>query len=200
VLNRLPDGARLLDVGVGTAGALLANAELVREKRMQVVGVDIDPDYVRQAQRRVAQEGLSDLIDVHQCSILDFEEQGFDAVYFSCSFMLMPDPGKVLEHVQTLLKPDGVVYFTQTFEERRAPFIEKLKPLLYKLTTIHFGQVTYEDEFMKVVEGAGMNVREQVRLGRGRARAGRLVVAVTAEAGAHGSAARREGSRSASLR
>ena len=42
VLDRLPDGARVLDVGIGTGAALARCADLVRAKRLQIVGLDID--------------------------------------------------------------------------------------------------------------------------------------------------------------
>jgi ubiquinone/menaquinone biosynthesis C-methylase UbiE len=32
VLERLPNGCRLLDVGIGTGAALIANADVLREK------------------------------------------------------------------------------------------------------------------------------------------------------------------------
>jgi len=36
VLGRVPERARLLDVGIGTGGALVAHAELVRAKRLRI--------------------------------------------------------------------------------------------------------------------------------------------------------------------
>ena len=41
VLGRLPDGTSLLDIGIGTGGALVANSELVKAKDLRVIGVDI---------------------------------------------------------------------------------------------------------------------------------------------------------------
>ena len=46
VLTRLPDNARLLDVGIGTGGAVSRNADLVRAKNIQVRGIDIDREYL----------------------------------------------------------------------------------------------------------------------------------------------------------
>lgn len=180
VLERLPIGARLLDVGIGTGNALGKNAELVRTRDITVVGVDIDEDYVKRCRKRVKKEGLEDRVDVHLKSILDFHEDGFDAAYFSASFMLMPDPKQVLEHVRGLLGPEGLVYFTQTFEEKRSPLVEKAKPLLHKVTTIHFGDVTYEEDFLATVQDAGFDVVEHLKLGGSKARTGRLVVTAPA--------------------
>ena len=42
VLGRVPERARLLDVGIGTGGALVANADLVRSRRLRIHGIDVD--------------------------------------------------------------------------------------------------------------------------------------------------------------
>jgi tRNA A58 N-methylase Trm61 len=177
VLSRLPTGARLLDVGVGTAGSLVRNGDLLRERDLHVVGVDIDADYLRAARKQIARWGLEDRIEVRHTSIHDFEEMGFHAAYFGASFMLMPHPSHVLRHVGTLLRPGGKVYFTQTFQESRSTFWERAKPLLHKVTTIHFGNVTYEADFLKQVDDAGFRVLEHVTMSGGGERTARLVVA-----------------------
>lgn len=46
VLLRLKEHSSLLDVGIGTGKALMANAHLLTEKHVTVVGVDYDGDYV----------------------------------------------------------------------------------------------------------------------------------------------------------
>ena len=176
VLSRLPAEAHLLDVGIGTGGALCRNARLVREKSIRVTGVDIDPAYVERAQRRVARTELDDHVDVHLQSVYDHQAEGYDAVYFSASFMLLPDPVAALQHVMGLLNEDGRIYFTQTFEDRPSPFMERLKPLLKKLTTIDFGEVTYEEDFVETVESAGMELLSLETLGTRGPRSFRLAV------------------------
>ena len=176
VLARLPDGARLLDIGIGTGGALVANAPLLNSKNLSVVGVDIDDDYVKRCCKTIEQNGLSQRIDVQLRSIYDFDEAGFDAAYFSSSFMIMPDPVGALRHVLGLLNDGGQVYFTQYFEEKPSKVVERVKPLLKKVTTIEFGRATYEPEFMKTLDAAGLEVSEHKQLSQGKSRNGRLVV------------------------
>jgi ubiquinone/menaquinone biosynthesis C-methylase UbiE len=176
VLRRLDDGSRMLDVGIGTGGALSRNAETVREHDIRITGVDIDADYITQCRKTVKSVGLSEHVDVHLQSVYEFEQGGFDAAYFSASFMLMPDPAAALKHVMGLLRPGGRVFFTQTFEEKRSPLMEKAKPLLRRITTIDFGTVTYEHDFIELVESCGIEVVEHVKLTKGRSRTGRLVV------------------------
>ena len=176
VLERLPEGARLLDVGIGTGGALIRNKDLLLSKQITVVGVDIDADYVKTCAKAVKKHQLDEQVSVELRSIYDFSQDGFDAAYFSASFMLMPDPPKALAHVCSLLSDGGRVYFTQTIEEERSPLVEKTKPMLKKLTTIDFGRVTYEDEFLSTVSQAGIQVIENTRLGGSKARSSKLFV------------------------
>ena len=176
VLERLPDGARLLDVGIGTGGALIRNQETLRAKNVEVVGIDIDEDYVRQCQKSIDKNNLSDIVRVELQSVYDFNEGDFDAIYFSASFMLLPDPDGALEHVSGLLGQNGRLYFTQTIEESRSRLMEKGKPLLKKLTSIDFGKVTYENDFLATMASGGVALIENTSLGGNKARSYRLFV------------------------
>lgn len=184
VLNRVPVDARLLDVGVGTATALAMNAALLRERRIHVTGIDIDADYVRKARQRVEDEGLADHIDIRLESIYDHtagatggSADGYDAIYFSASFMLLERPEEALRHVHTLLKPGGHILFTQTFSERRSRLMEFAKPLLGKFTTMEFGRVTYEDEFLRTLQESGFVLEELVVMKRSIGQSFRLAIA-----------------------
>ncbi|MEZ4237457.1 MAG: class I SAM-dependent methyltransferase [Myxococcota bacterium] len=180
VLGRLPQGARLLDVGIGTGGALARNAELVVARDLHVVGVDIDADYITRCQRKLAEAGLSDRVEARLQSVLDHVDGPYDAVYFSASFMLMPDPPAVLRHVIGLLAPGGRIFFTQTFQDKQSKLLEKAKPLLGKVTTIEFGRVTYEEEFRDTVAAGGLDLTELVTMDTSGARSYRLAVGVPA--------------------
>jgi ubiquinone/menaquinone biosynthesis C-methylase UbiE len=179
VLRELPVGAHVLDVGIGTGGALARNADLVRERDLRVTGVDIHAAYLDRARRRLDDAGLSDRVSLVHASIHDFDGGPFGAAYFSASFMLIPEPAEALRHVRSLLIPGGKVYFTQTFHHRPAPMMEWLKPRLKRLTTIDFGTVTYEADFRRTIAEAGMQVErlEALTTGRGNS-SGRLAVAV----------------------
>jgi SAM-dependent methyltransferase len=177
VLSRLPAGSHLLDVGIGTGGALVANAALVRERDLRVTGVDIDADYVRRCAAAVTQAGLADRIAPRLESIMDHRGGPYDAVYFSASFMLMPDPPAVLRHVRMLLRPGAPLFFTQTFELSRSRAAEVVKPLLRLVTTIDFGRVTYEDAFRRALADGGVVLESLETLNASRKRAGVLAVA-----------------------
>ena len=177
VLERLPRGCRLLDVGIGTGGALLANADLVVAKDLHVTGVDVDAAYVARCRAAVAQFGLADRVDARVESVYDHRGGPYDAAYFSGSFMLLPDPAGAVRHVASLLAPGARLWFTQTFEHRRSPLVERLKPLLRLFTTIDFGRVTYEADFRRALADGGAALQELRVLHRGARRSAVLAVA-----------------------
>lgn len=177
VLGRLPPGCRLLDVGIGTGAALLANADLLVRKDVRVTGVDVDAAYVARCRGAVVRHGLEDRIAVRLESIDVHGGGPYDAVYFSGSFMLLPAPAATLRHVHALLAVGGTVYFTQTFEHRRSRAVELVKPLLRRLIGIDFGRVTYEPEFRKTLDQAGFRLIAIERLGGGLRRSAVLATA-----------------------
>lgn len=179
VLERLPRGARLLDVGIGTGGALATNAGLVRERGLLVVGVDPDAGYLARCRRTLEEAGLAGVATLHAVSIHDFAGGPFDAVYFSGSFMLIPEPVRALERARGLLAPGGRIYFTQTFEQRRSRLLEWAKPRLRWLVGIDFGRVTYEAEFRETLGRGGLEILEEATLRENGRRSARVVVAAT---------------------
>ena len=180
VLARLPVGCRLLDVGIGTGAALLAHAPLLLEKDARVTGIDIDAAYIDRCRDAVSSRKLSDRIETLLVSVYDHQGGPYDVVYFSGSFMLLPDPAQALRHVASMLADGGCIYFTQTFEHRRSALVEMAKPLLRLVTTIDFGRVSYESDFRRALAAAGVVIEEQVVLHAGRRRSSVLVEARTA--------------------
>ncbi|MEQ6885251.1 class I SAM-dependent methyltransferase [Salicola sp. Rm-C-2C1-2] len=158
VLSLIPARATVLDVGIGTAGALLANAEHVTSKQLQITGIDIDGGYVARARPRLSQSSLKECVMVYQESVYDHRGGPYDVIYFSASFMLLPDPEQALRHCCTLLNPGGRIVFTQTIQHRRSQLMEAFKPLLRRLTSIDFGQVTYAEDFRAQIQAAGLEL------------------------------------------
>ena len=172
VLAEIPNNARVLDIGVGTAAALLHNGDTLLAKQQHWVGIDYDQQYIEHARKLLATHPLplQRSIDLHHISVYDYPLQPlnpvdhFDVVYFSSSLMIMPDPVLALKHAASLLKPDGFIIVTQTIEkpDSRSPFmlklIETVKPFAKYLLTIDFGKITTEPAFHQTVAAAGMEI------------------------------------------
>jgi SAM-dependent methyltransferase len=177
VLGRLPHGAQMLDVGIGTGAALARCADVVRDKELAVVGLDIDRDYLARCQAALGRADLTDHVVPMLGSVYDHCGGPYDAVYFSASLMLLPDPAAAISHVASLLSPEGRLFSTQTFHHRRSALLEWAKPLAQHVTTIHFGRVTYEDEFRKAFADAGVELEELSTMRSTRHSSHRLAVA-----------------------
>ncbi len=177
VLMRLPDGASILDIGIGTGGAIARSAALVRSKNVRIVGLDIDRDYLKQCEKAIARANLTNNVTTQLRSVYDYRGGPYDAAYFSASLMLLPDPVGAIKRVASQLKSNGWIFFTQTFHHGKSPLMEKVKPMLHHFTTIHFGRVTYEDEFRQVLEDAGLKLFEFHTMGSTKRLSYRLAVA-----------------------
>ena len=167
VLVDVPVGARILDVGIGTATSLLDNRDIIVSKKLKVVGVDYDQDYVDTAQANTKKHKLDSQVNTVCKSIHDYEGEGFDVIYFSGSFMIIPNKVEALRRCVDMLKKnpttgkrEGTIYFTQTFEQPGLVgyMMSFVKPLLKFLLTIDFGGVTYEKDFRKVLGEAGVHI------------------------------------------
>jgi SAM-dependent methyltransferase len=176
VLSRLPRGTRLLDVGIGTGAALLSCADLVRERELTVVGIDVDADYLTRCERAVRRAELH-RIQLRLESVYDHSGGPYDAAYFSASLMLLPDPAAAIRRVVGLLSPRGALFATQTFQLRRSRLAERGKPMIRRVTSVEFGRVTYEDDFRACLGAAGVELTELHTIRATRHFAQRLAVA-----------------------
>lgn len=178
-LETIPEGSRVVDVGIGTATALARNAAIVRERKLRIVGVDYDASYVAAAKRTIAASAaLQDAGTAVVCrSVYDVgllaavnaaadasPTQLFDAVYFSGSFSLMPDPSGALRAAARLLAPGGAVYITQTFQRAPSRVLATLKPLLKYATTVDFGRLVLEDDLAGICDVGGLRIVERRRI------------------------------------
>ena len=173
VILRLGQNKQVLDIGIGTASALLQNKESITEKELTFVGVDYDEQYITSAQQSITKAGLRDRVSVHCKSIFDpnldkvLGEELYDAAYFSGSWTLMPNPVQALRIAATFVKDEGEIYVTQTFQRSPTPFLSVIKPLLKYITTIDFGPLHYEsdleqyiDQAKEMVDGLSLKVVE----------------------------------------
>ncbi|KAL3765929.1 hypothetical protein ACHAW5_003897 [Stephanodiscus triporus] len=178
VLQKLDDGSILLDVGVGTGGALLRCVDIVESKNLKVIGIDIDAAYVEAGKASIREARLSDRISIDKVDVYEGKQkildlatklgatmtsdgQFVDAVYFSGSFSLLPDPVKALQLVSEFVKGnDAKVYITQTYQRKTPFFLPYVKPLLKYATTIDFGQLVKEEDVLQTFKESGLEVVE----------------------------------------
>lgn len=112
LLLEIPDNSVILDIGVGTGYTYAANSDLIKQKNINVVGIDIDPDYIRRAKHAVIDSYLEQnvrlvLADVYKVSEKEIPTKQFDFVFFSDSYAVIPDVHEMITFCEKFLKPTG---------------------------------------------------------------------------------------------
>lgn len=175
LISRLPVGARVLDVGIGTGSALLENVDAVLAKRLYWIGLDIDSNYVKHCRQALSDSKLRDCSAVLEADIYDSNALSsklnqiippsqsekkvlFDAVYFSGSFSLLPQPALALEIAKGMLRPGGRIYITQTFQHKSLPLFGIIKPALKYFTTIDFGRLFFTKDVAEIIRNGGLTL------------------------------------------
>jgi len=163
VFDYVRPGSRVLDVGIGNGAMIRRYHQAIVDRRLRIVGLDINPRYLAHCDQLVGAYGLRDRIQLHELPVEDYAPPAaphFDYILFSMSFMLMDDQRSVLAQVLPWLNPRGEILFVQTMFRERSRWLEFVKPRLKYFTTIDFGQVTYEAHFFALLDRMGLVVTE----------------------------------------
>ena len=117
VVNALPAG-RILEVGVGTGIAL---PRYKREHR--ITGIDLSPDMLDRARKRVADQKLGNVEALHEmdASQLSFADASFDAAVAMFLITVVPDPAKVLAEIARVVRPGGRIVLANHFSAEGGP-------------------------------------------------------------------------------
>ncbi len=108
-LKRLIPGllnGRLLDLGAGKGKLLLA----VAEERGNIVGLEYNPVYIAEAQRKLQERGLSVEIIEGKAEDLPFADESFDFINMSELVEHVQSPELVLHEALRVLRPGGSIY------------------------------------------------------------------------------------------
>src|SRR5690242_12906091 len=105
--RRLPlqAGARLLDVGCG-AGQL---SLIAARAGARVTGCDIAANWLVQARRSAAAEGLTVAFEEGDAEALPYEDAAFDAVVSLIGAMFAPRPELVAAELTRVCRPGGII-------------------------------------------------------------------------------------------
>lgn len=107
-------GLRVLEVGVGTGLSLPAYRSDNR-----IVGIDVSPEMLEIAERRVAKHGLGNVESLHNmdAAALTFPDGSFDVVVAMFVMPVVPDPEGVMAELRRVCKPGGYIYIVNHFQQ-----------------------------------------------------------------------------------
>ncbi|MBM3702494.1 MAG: methyltransferase domain-containing protein [Actinobacteria bacterium] len=103
-------GETVLEIGFGTGITLVEIAKSVGETG-KAYGIDVTPEMVELARRRLEMEGLGRRVELSEGDArnMPYEDNMFNAVYMAAVLELFdtPDIPKVLKEIKRVLKSDG---------------------------------------------------------------------------------------------
>lgn len=128
----LRPGARVLEVGVGTGLSLAAYP-----REVQVFGVDLSPEMLGRARRRVARRGLRQILDlkVMDARALEYPNAHFDVVVAMYVVSVTPEPERMVGEMLRVCRPGGQLVIVNHFrtESSLVRGVERLLRPLHRL-------------------------------------------------------------------
>ena len=107
LVPHLSEGMSVLDCGCGPGPLTLGFAEIVAPGR--VVGIDIEPTMIDQANQLAADSGVDNLeFQVADIYDLPFEDGEFDVVFSSAVTEHLSNPVLALREIHRVIKPGGI--------------------------------------------------------------------------------------------
>jgi phosphatidylethanolamine/phosphatidyl-N-methylethanolamine N-methyltransferase len=109
--SRIPRGAKVLEVGAGTGTSFPAYPT-----HCHVTGVDLAPDMLTRARRKIAENGWSHIKVMEMNALaLTFPDDTFDYVMAFHVVSVVPDPVTMINEVKRVCKPGGKIIIVNHF-------------------------------------------------------------------------------------
>jgi len=107
----IPPGAKVLEVGAGTGTSFPAYPT-----HCQVTGIDLAPDMLARAQRKIRENGWTHLTVIEMNALdLDFPDNSFDYVMAFHVVTVVPDPVRMITEAKRVCKPGGKIVIVNHF-------------------------------------------------------------------------------------
>lgn len=136
-------GASVLEVGVGTGLALSSYPH-----DCHVTGIDLAPDMLERARRKVVREGWKHIdLAVGDAQNLDFPDESFDYVTSFHVVSVVPEPKRMMREMVRVCRPGGTIVIINHFRSERkviASVVDRLDPVTRKLgwrTTLRLSEL-----------------------------------------------------------
>jgi cyclopropane fatty-acyl-phospholipid synthase-like methyltransferase len=162
VLERLPNRSRILEVGIGNGICVKRNADLIRDKNLTILGIDIDPDYLKLCNQYIVEEKLEKQVKAICQDLLTMDTKDkFDCIFFMESYPVIPNEimKQMMEKCKSLLSKNGHVSFVHNLVKSKNPFVDFIRPKLKYIPGVYidFGVLTTHNEFDVFLKEVGYN-------------------------------------------
>ena len=147
----------ILDVATGTADVAIVMAKILKPQR--VVGIDIANLMLELGRKKIAHQGLSDIISLEtgDCELLRFEDGSFDAVTVAFGVRNFENLEKGLSEMHRVLRSGGRMVILEFSKPHVFPikqlynaYFKYVLPLIGRLTSRDMRAYTYLFESVQV--------------------------------------------------
>jgi phosphatidylethanolamine/phosphatidyl-N-methylethanolamine N-methyltransferase len=153
---RIPKGARVLELGVGTGLSLSAYPA-----HADIVGIDLAQDMLEQAADKVREHGWKHITLKRMDALdLDFPDDSFDYV---CAFhvvSVVPDPSRLMHEAQRVCRPGGKIVIINHFRSPQ-PLIGSVVDLADPITRKLGWRTTLRLE--QLLNGSGVAIEQRYK-------------------------------------
>ena len=149
---------KILEIGIGTGSSLELYPPYSR-----IVGIDISPGMIEQAQKKAAalRNGTEIQLLVMDAANLEFPDNTFDAVIASYVITTVPDPQRVCCEILRVTRPGGQIIAVNHSRCENGRFLGKMEELLAPLC-VRIGFTTDLD-VVKVLRESGIFVDRTIK-------------------------------------
>ncbi len=145
------EGKNVLELATGP-GLI---AKHIADKADFVTATDFSPEMIAQAKKGENPTNLK--FEIADASDLQYEDKSFDVVIIANALHVVPNPEKVLDEIDRVLKKDGL-FICPTFIHRSAEKKENLWAKLLKMLGVNFAHQWTAKEFSSFIENNGWKI------------------------------------------
>jgi len=155
-------GCRVLDIGAGLGAIDVLLVQ--RHGAGSVLGLDVDPTLLAQAEKRIASNGLSNRIRT-QCIVpgpLPFEGESFDVVFSKDSIVQVPNKAALYAEIMRVLRPGGRFIASDWLRGGEGAFSPEMLEF-FRLEGIAYNLISLQEctKLLRTVGFADIEVRDR---------------------------------------
>lgn len=150
-IGKAVEGKNVLELATGP-GLI---AKHIADKAAFVTATDFSPEMIAQAKKGENPTNLK--FEIADASDLQYEDKSFDVVIIANALHVVPNPEKVLDEIDRVLKKGGLL-ICPTFIHRSAEKKENLWAKLLKMLGVNFAHQWTAEEFSSFIENNGWKI------------------------------------------
>ena len=155
--NHILDNSNILEIGIGNGSCIEYNSDKIKEKKVKIYGIDIDPDYIKDCEYKIKKCNLEDNVSVKYQDLLTLDDNlKYKYIFFTESYPVISEDLMInmLKKCNNLLTEDGEIIFIHNLEKKKGYYRDFWKSNIKYIpfVLVDFGRLTTHDDFNNFIE------------------------------------------------